>query len=98
MPHPIQRRPPEQTLRWAAEAVGRGSRVTSVRRLTEGGWHANHALTVVDGDGRVHRLVLRRWARPEWKVEDPDFTPEREARVLELLAAAPVPVPHLVAS
>jgi hypothetical protein len=31
-----------------------------------GSWHLNHALTVVDGDGRVHRLVLRRWARPGW--------------------------------
>jgi aminoglycoside phosphotransferase (APT) family kinase protein len=85
-------------LRWAAEAVGRGSRVTSVRRLTEGCWHANHALTVVDRGGRPHRLVLRRWARPEWRTEDPDFTVEREACALELLADTPVPAPAVVAA
>jgi hypothetical protein len=39
---------------------------------------ANHALTVVDRAGEAHRLVLRRWARPEWIVEDP--TPPRSAR------------------
>jgi aminoglycoside phosphotransferase (APT) family kinase protein len=95
---PVRRRPPEHTLRWAGESVGAGGRVTSVRRLARGGWHANHALTVVDGHGRVRRLVLRRWARPEWKIEDPDFTPEREAAVLELLCGAPFPVPRVVAA
>jgi aminoglycoside phosphotransferase (APT) family kinase protein len=78
--------------------VGAGCRVTSVRRLTEGGWHANHALTVVDRGGRSHRLVLRRWARPEWRAEDPDFTAEREACVLALLSGTPVPAPVVVAA
>jgi aminoglycoside phosphotransferase (APT) family kinase protein len=95
---PVRRRPSERTLRWAGEAVGRGGRVTSVRRLVHGGWHANHAITVVDRRGGTHRLVLRRWARPEWKLEDPDFTPEREIAVLELLARAPIPVPRVVAA
>jgi aminoglycoside phosphotransferase (APT) family kinase protein len=93
-----QQRPPERTLRWAAESIGAGSRIASLRRLALGGWHANHALTVIDRDGNAHRLVLRRWARPEWAVEDPDFTAAREAAVLELLAASPVPAPKLVAA
>ena len=97
MIEPVRRRPPERTLRWAAGAVGPGARVTSVRRLTEGGWHANHALTIADAKGGVHRLVLRRWARPEWKTEDPDFTPDREAGVLELLRDVRLPVPRVVA-
>jgi len=94
----LRRRPPERTLRWAAEAIDAGSRIASVRRLTLGGWHANHALTVIDRRGLAHRVVLRRWARPEWAVEDPDFTAAREAAVLELLAVSSVPAPGLVAA
>lgn len=75
-----------------------GSRIASVRRLTLGEWHANHALTVVDRRGVAHRVVLRRWVRPEWSLEDPDFTAAREAGVLELLAASSVPAPRLVAA
>jgi hypothetical protein len=95
---PVRHRPPECALRWAAKSVGAGCRVTSVQLLTEGGWHANHALTVVDRGGRPHRLVLRRWARPDWQIEDPDFTAEREACVLGLLSDTPVPAPVVVAA
>jgi len=98
MNDPLRRRPPERTLRWVADALGAGSRITALRRLTEGGWHANHALTVVDRRGGARRLVLRRWARPEWVLEDPDFTAQREVAVLELLADTPVPAPQLVAA
>ena len=94
----LRRRPPERTLRWVTDSIGAGSRIASLRRLTEGGWHANHALTVVDRHGRPHRLVLRRWARPEWELEDPDFTAEREALVLDLLSASSLPTPPLVAA
>jgi hypothetical protein len=55
----------------------------------------NHALTVVDGDGRVHRLVLRRWARPDWDRDDPAYTAAREMTILEL-RPTPVPAPVLV--
>ena len=95
---PLRRLPPERTLRWAADSVGRGSKVVSIRPLAEGGWHANHALTVIDRRGATHRVVLRRWARPEWAVEDPDFTAAREAAVLDLLSDSPVPAPRLVAA
>ena len=61
-----------------------------------GSWHLNHALTVVDGDGRVHRLVLRRWARPDWDCDDPDYTGAREMTILELLLSIPVPAPVLI--
>jgi aminoglycoside phosphotransferase (APT) family kinase protein len=98
MNDPLRLSPPESTLRWAAETIGPGSRIASVRRLTLGGWHANHALTIIDADGRAHRLVLRRWARPEWAQEDPDFTAAGEASVLELLEGTPVPAPRLVAA
>jgi aminoglycoside phosphotransferase (APT) family kinase protein len=72
--------------------------LTSVRRLTAGGWHANHAITIVDRSGAEHRLVLRRWARPEWAEEDPEFTAEREAAVLDLLSGTAVPAPRVIAA
>jgi aminoglycoside phosphotransferase (APT) family kinase protein len=89
---------PAPTVRWVAEAIGPGSRVTSARRLRPGGWHVNHAIDVTDGRGCVHRLVLRRWARPGWELDDPDYTAERELRVLGLLGATPVPAPATVAA
>ena len=98
MSDPVRQRPPDRALRWAAESVDAGCRVTSVRRLTESGWHPNHALTVVDRGGRCHQFVLRRWARPEWQIDDPDFTAEPEACVLELLSDTPVPAPVIVAA
>ncbi|HET9968101.1 MAG TPA: phosphotransferase [Streptosporangiaceae bacterium] len=79
------------------EVIGPRSRVVSVRRLRPGGWHVNHALNVVDGSGGTHRLVLRRWARPGWETDDPDYTVERETRVLGLLGPTPVPAPVVAA-
>jgi hypothetical protein len=49
-------------------------------------WLASHAVDVVDGSARKHRVVLRRWARPGWE-EDPEMTAAREAAVLERLLA-----------
>jgi aminoglycoside phosphotransferase (APT) family kinase protein len=89
---------PSQAMRWVAGVIGPGSRVASARRLRPGGWHVNHALDVLDRRGRTHRLVLRRWARPGWQTDDPDYTVEREARVLELLRLTPVPAPVVVAA
>ena len=94
---PLRRRPPAVTLAWAAAAFGPGSRVVSVRPLPSA-WLANHALEVADATGAVHGLVLRRWARPGWDEEDPDFTAAREAAILELLAPTPVPAPAVVAA
>jgi aminoglycoside phosphotransferase (APT) family kinase protein len=80
------------------ESVGGGSRITALRRLPLGGWHVNHALDVLDRRAQVHRLVLRRWARPGWELDDPDFTAGREADALTLLADSAVPAPRLVAA
>ena len=93
----LRRRPPAATLAWAAAAFGPGSRVVSVRPLSSA-WLANHAVEVADAAGALHRVVLRRWARPGWDDEDPDFTAAREAAILELLAATPVPAPAVVAA
>lgn len=89
---------PDQALRWVTHVVGRGSRVARAWRLRLGGWHVNHALDVVDARGRTRRLVLRRWARPGWDADDPDYTVERETRVLELLGSTVVPAPATVAA
>jgi aminoglycoside phosphotransferase (APT) family kinase protein len=70
----------------------------SARRLRPGSWHVNHAVEVADNSGRIRRLVLRRWARPGWAADDPDYTAHREARVLGLLAATPVPAPEVIAA
>jgi hypothetical protein len=93
----LRRRPPAAALRWAAAPFGPGSRVVAVRPLSSA-WLANHAVDVADPAGATHRLVLRRWARPGWQDEDPDFTPAREAVILDLLAPTPVPAPELVAA
>ena len=82
---------------WAAAPFGPGSRVVAVRPLSSA-WLANHAVDVADAAGATHELVLRRWARPGWDDEDPDFNAAREAAVLELLAPTPVPAPPLVAA
>jgi aminoglycoside phosphotransferase (APT) family kinase protein len=97
VPRLLRRRPPAAALAWAAAPFGPGSRVVAVAPLASA-WLANHAVDVADAAGRVHRLVLRRWARPGWADEDPDFNAAREATVLELLAPTPVPAPALLAA
>jgi aminoglycoside phosphotransferase (APT) family kinase protein len=97
VPELLRRRPPAAALDWAAAPFGPGSRVVAVRPLPSA-WLANHALEVAGADGAVHRVVLRRWARPGWDDDDPDFTAAREATILELLAPTPVPAPALVAA
>jgi aminoglycoside phosphotransferase (APT) family kinase protein len=93
----LRRRPPAAALAWAAAAFGRGGRVVAVRPLPSA-WLANHAVDVADAAGTLHRVVLRRWARPGWDDDDPDFTAAREAAILALLAPTPVPAPALVAA
>ncbi len=95
---PWRARPPKRSLEWAAASLGPGSRVISARLLDQGGWHANHAVTVVDARHVSHRLVLRRWARPGWALGDPDFTAAREVEVLKLLERNRIPAPRLVAA
>jgi aminoglycoside phosphotransferase (APT) family kinase protein len=61
-------------------------------------------LTIGDGSGESRRFVLRRWARPGWELDDPDFTPAREAAVLGRLEEigferlAGVAIPRVIAA
>jgi hypothetical protein len=80
---PLRRRPPATALGWVCEAVGAGSRIVSVRPLASS-WLANHAVTVADRHDRQHPLVLRRWARPGWDRNDPDYTAQRDVPALLL--------------
>lgn len=89
---------PERAVTWVTGSVGPGSRLVRARRQGLGGWHVNHAVDVADRQGRVHKLMLRRWARPDWAGQDADYTVEREVRVLGLLAATPVPAPAVLAA
>ncbi len=84
-------------LNWVRDVSG-GGQILAVRLLRTGGWHANHAVTVLEPAGRERQLVLRRWARPGWDLEDPDLTASREAAVLGLLERAGLPTPRLIAS
>jgi len=92
----LRRRPPPEALRWVLDAVGRGARITSIRRMRGGTSSAVHAVNVRDARGRLHRLVLRRFVRANWLALEPDLA-EREARVLQLLEPSPLPTPRLVA-
>jgi aminoglycoside phosphotransferase (APT) family kinase protein len=94
---PLRRRPPAQVLRWVCEVIGAGSGIVSVRPLASS-WLANHAVTVADRHDRRHRLVLRRWARPGWDLDDPDYTAQREATILKLLGPSTVPAPEVAAA
>lgn len=85
---------PEQTLRWVEAAVGRGARFVAVQRMLGGSSTAIHAVDVRDRRGATHRLVLRRFIRPNWKY--PGLA-RREAQVLEQLERASYPAPRLVA-
>lgn len=85
---------PERTLQWAASAVGRGARVVSSTRMFGGSSTAIHAVDVRDRRGHIHRLVLRRFIRPNWKYPG---LPRREAAVLEALEAVRYHAPRLVA-
>jgi len=82
---------PPAALRWAQDAAG--ARVVAALPL-DSQWLANHLLVLADG----RELVLRRWARPGWEVDDPDLNAAREALVLERLADTAVPAPELVAA
>jgi aminoglycoside phosphotransferase (APT) family kinase protein len=97
--HPaLRRRPPDETLRWVLAQAGPGSRVASVRALRQGRSHANHAINVWDAHGARRRFVLRRWARHDWAVKDPDFDVARESIILGLLEGNGVVAPRLVAA
>jgi hypothetical protein len=77
VPAELRRRPPEPTLRWVAAQFGPEATVGRVRRLRNSWAAAVHAVDVAANNQR-NRLVLRRWARPEFP-PDPGAV-ENEAR------------------
>jgi aminoglycoside phosphotransferase (APT) family kinase protein len=79
---------------WVREVVGPGARIVSVHPRAGGTSSAVHAVTVDDGSGDRHELILRRYVRADWFAREPDLA-EHEARVLELLAPSPVVAPEL---
>jgi aminoglycoside phosphotransferase (APT) family kinase protein len=94
----LRRPPPRETLEWARRAIGERSRIVGVETLFGGISHANHGLDIADESGSVRRVVIRRWARPDWEVTDPEYTPAQEVATYGLLAASGVPAPRLIAA
>jgi aminoglycoside phosphotransferase (APT) family kinase protein len=88
--------PTPRAIRWVERAVGRGSRVTRVRRLSGGSSSALHAVDIRSRGGRVSRLVLRRHLMFSWLAGEPDLA-EKEARNLQLLERNYIAAPRLVA-
>jgi aminoglycoside phosphotransferase (APT) family kinase protein len=87
---------PDQALRWVTASVGSGARVLAADALVGGTSSAVHALRVDTGGSQTLELVLRRFVRLDWLIEEPD-TATREAEALELLADVRLPTPRLVA-
>ncbi len=94
----LRRRLPEETLRWVADSVGRGSRIVGVRAIGDSPHSASHALDVEDRRGERHRLTLRRFVRADWLATDPWYVPADEVAVLRLLEGTDIPAPQLVAA
>jgi aminoglycoside phosphotransferase (APT) family kinase protein len=92
----LRGRPPADALAWAVAALGPRARLRSVRALAGGTSSAVHGLAIEEADGRLARVVLRRFVRVEWLAEEPDVA-AREARALELLEASSTPAPRLLA-
>jgi aminoglycoside phosphotransferase (APT) family kinase protein len=88
--------PPARALRWVKSAVGGGAQVNRVRALEGGTSSAIHAVDVRDSGDRMHRLVLRRFVREDWREEEPD-APEREAAALEIVRGSRLATPTLIA-
>ena len=83
---------------WLTTVAVPSSRLLSATWLTGGVDHGNHTVTVLGRDGREQRYVLRRWVRPEWRWQDPDYTVAREVSALSLLQRAGITAPRVLAT
>src|SRR3954447_10243087 len=81
---------------WVEGAIGPGARLVRNRKLVGGLSSDVRAVDVDRGDGGRDRLVLRRHTHLDLLEREPDLA-AREAKALELLAAAGVATPELVA-
>jgi aminoglycoside phosphotransferase (APT) family kinase protein len=84
-------------LQWAASIFGPGARVRSSRSLAGGTASAIHALTIDTPPGQVHRVVLRRYVRPDLLESEP-YLAEREATALRFVGGSSLPTPLLLAT
>jgi aminoglycoside phosphotransferase (APT) family kinase protein len=91
----LRGKPPAQALRWVESVIGSGARVRSARALPGGTSSAVHALIVVSASGQQHRVVLRRFVRPDLLVTEP-YLAKREATALSVLAGWSLPLPRLL--
>ena len=80
-------------LAWAAATVGPGARVVRSAPIAGGMTGAVIGLEVADGDGRMHRLVLKLY---KLDPEEPD-SPKREAHILDLLRGSGLTAPQVIA-
>jgi aminoglycoside phosphotransferase (APT) family kinase protein len=87
---------PPPVLRWIEGAVGPGARVRSVREMPPSSVEMHDV--VVEADGIVHRLVLRRYTDERHLGIDRFYDPANEARALRLLESTGVPTPRLYAA
>ena len=85
---------PDAALAWVSAQLG-GARITSTRVLSGGISHANVAVIV--GSDPEYAVVLRRWTRPSWEIDDADYTVAREALALGALEKAGIPAPRCLA-
>jgi aminoglycoside phosphotransferase (APT) family kinase protein len=58
--------------------------------------HAIHAIKLCDVSGKTRTVVIRRWARPDWRISDAEFTAEHEASTLRLLEQTEAPAAILL--
>ncbi|HVF55370.1 MAG TPA: aminoglycoside phosphotransferase family protein [Pyrinomonadaceae bacterium] len=87
--------PSADALRWVADAVGSGARVTSVSPLAGASSTLLHSIEA-DYKGRIIKLVLRQFDDEKWVEREPDLA-RHEAANIEMAGAADVPTPELIA-
>jgi aminoglycoside phosphotransferase (APT) family kinase protein len=84
--------PPADALAWVL-SVSEARTVDRVEPMPGGASLAMHRVTVTSANGASHRLVLRRYVRPEQTAADPSVA-AHEAAVLQLVERIVTPTPH----
>lgn len=92
---PLRARPHAGALEWVRFATG-ALRVVHAEYLPGGRSHSNFRIDL-DG-GTLPSVVLRRWLRPGWAQEEPEYDVTREVAVLTTLAADGYPAPRVIAT
>lgn len=85
---------PPEALDWVRAKLG-GAPIVHAEFLTGGISHSNCAFTV--GGSTPHEVVLRRWTRPGWEIDDADYTVQREVLAMDALERAGIPAPRCLA-